>query len=345
MPVIQLQPFKVDPKSFHELIIQPEFGDTLGTDGGVLVASPEEGDWMIVDNQRHSLPILDMFAKGNILKRRDATCKLIYSPVARLSNRYITDEKLYAATEDCGEEFYQGSFDDYSVANFSVFGQNIMPMLEKSVSTDLYSNKYFGSVSRVSDSNGKWSWNKFDGIFNHYAQYVANGTVTVAPIVIPADPTPAQVFAILKQMVQAQDDILANFNDDEKAFYVDKKIYDLLGDYYTLSGVGFINLAELQAGRATLYVQGIEVRWKKWAPILKALGGGVQKNAIILTLKGNFVYKCDSTYGGGLNRNEAVRVWWSDDDNTFKRQLHMRSGTQIAAPQHTVLAYTQGLTF
>lgn len=342
---VLLQPFRVDPKSFHELIVQPTFGDTLGTDGGVLVSSPEEGDWMIVDSQRHEMPILDLVSGANILKRRDATCKLIYSPVAKLANRTISDVKLYAATEDCGEEFYQGSFDDYSNQNFEVFGQHIMPIMEKAVSTDLYTNKWFGNVTRLSDVNGKWSWNKFDGIFQKYQNYVANGVVTTSPLVIPADPNPAQVFALLKQMVAAQDDILQNFDDSDKAIYVDKKLYDLLGDYYTLAGIGFINLAELQAGRASLYVQGIEVRWKKWAPVLKALGGGTVKNAAILTLKGNFLYKTDSTYGGGVKRNEALRVWWSDDDNTWKRQAHLRGGTEIAAPQHSVLAWTAGLSF
>lgn len=340
--MIQITPFRVDPKSFHELIVQPQFGDILGEDGNVTQPSDEEGDWMIIDSQRHSLPIIDMFGGQNLIKRRDATCRLIYSPVAKLGARYITDEKLYAATEDCQEEFYQGCFEDYTAQNFDIFGEKVMPMLEKGVAADLYSNKYFGDITRPSDTNGVWSWNKFNGVFAHYAEYVTQGVVA-APIAIPANPTPAQVYALLNQMVADQDEILDSWDDSEKAIYVNKKLYDLLGDYYIMGGVGFINLAELQAGRATLAVRGIEVRPKKWNGILKALNGGTQGHAAILTLKGNFLYKTDSTYGGGPRRNEAVRIWWSDDENVWKRQLHFRSGTNIAAPQHTVLAWTNGI--
>lgn len=340
--MINITPFKVDPKSFHELIIQPQFGDIISDEGDVLTPSPEEGDWMIIDSQRHNMPIIDMFGGQNLLKRRDATCKLIYSPVAKLSNRYISDEKLYGATEDCQEEFYQGCFEDYLQSNFELFGAQVMPMLEKGIATDLYSNKYFGDLARPSDPTGVWSWNKFKGIFDWYVDYVADGVVA-APIAIPAAPTPLQVFTLLNQMVQAQDEILDSWDDDEKAIYVNKKLYDLLGDYYILSGVGFINLAELQAGRAKLAVRGIEVRVKKWNGMLKAINGGVEAHAAILTVKGNFLYKTDSSYGGGPRRNEAVRIWWSDDDNVWRRQIHLRAGTQIAAPQHSVLAWTNGI--
>lgn len=340
--MINLTPFRVDPKSFHEMIIQPQFGDILGDDGSVVTPSTEEGDWMIVDSQRHSMPIIDIFGGQNILKRRDATCKLIYSPVGRLGVRYISDEKIYAATEDCQEEFYQGSFEDYTQQNFDLFGAQVMPIMEKGVATDLYSNKYFGDIGRASDPNGIWSWNKFTGIFPKYAEYVAGG-ITAAPIAIPANPTALQVYTLLNQMVAAQDEILDSWDDDMKAIFVNKKLYDLLGDYYIFSGVGFISLSELQAGRAKLYVRGIEVKHKKWNGMLKALNGGTQAHAAILTLKGNFLFKTDSTYGGGPRRNEAIRIWWSDDDNVWKRQIHMRAGTNIAAPQHSVLAWTNGI--
>lgn len=340
--MISLVPFKVDPKSFHELIIQPQFGDILDDSGDVLTPSPEEGDWMIVDSTRHNMPVIDMFGGQNLLKRRDATCKLIYSPVAKLGVRYISDEKIYAATEDCQEEFYQGCFEDYEQQNFDIFGENVMPMMEKGVAADLYTNKYFGNLARPSDPNGVWSWNKFPGIFDFYVKYVAAGLVA-APLAIPAAPTPLQVFTLLNQMVANQDEILDSWEDEEKAIYVNKKLYDLLGDYYILSGVGFIKLDELQAGRARLYVRGIEVKWKKWNGVLKALNGGVQAHAAILTIKGNFLYKTDSSYGGGPRRDEAVRIWWSDDDNVWRKQIHLRAGTQIAAPQHSVLAWTNGI--
>lgn len=341
--MINLVPFRVDPKSFHELIIQPQFGDIIGEDGNPLKPSTEEGDWNIVDSARTEVPVIDIFGNQNILKRRDATCKLIYSAVGRLSARYLKGEKVYAAVEDCQEEFYQGDFEDYSQANFDMFGAQVMPLLEKAVATDMYSNKYFGDLSRASDPTGLWSWNKFQGIFPNYVDYVAAGTVA-APIALPSGAvTPLQAYTALMAMVEAQDEILDSWDDDDKAIYVNKKLYDALGDYYAFSGVGSINLLELQAGRQKLHVRGIEVKVKRWNGILKALNGGTQAHAAILTLKGNFLYKADSTYGGGPRRNEAVRIWWSDDDNVWKRQIHFKAGTNIAAPQHSVLAWTNGI--
>lgn len=337
--MINLKPFRVDPKSFHELIIMPQFGDIIDSESGnITQPSDEEGDWMIMDNESSRMPIMDLFGNKNILKRRDATCKLIYSPVARLGTRYIVDEKLYAATEDCQEEFYQGCFEDYSQANFDVFGEQVMPILEKGVASDLYSNKYFGDLTRASDPNGLWSWNKFDGIFTQYLKYVTQGLLA-APIALPSgDVTPLQAFTLLNQMVEEQDELLSTFDDGDKAIYADKKLVRAYWNY--LQQTGFTSIQDRQGGIGKLEVQGIELKIKKWDGILYSLNGGTQAHAAILTLKGNFLYKTNSKYGGGAKRNEAVRVWWSDDDNVWKRQIHLRAGTEIAAPQHSVLAMT-----
>ncbi|WP_147313822.1 hypothetical protein [Deminuibacter soli] len=295
-----------------------------------------------MDDVVHSRPIMDLFGGQNILKRRDATCKLIYSPVGRLGARYITTEKLYAATEDCQEEFYQGAFEDYEQENFDIFGEKVLPMLEKGVASDIYTNKYFGDITRQSDVNGMWSWNKFDGIFTKYAKYIADGTIPASQtFTIPSgELTAQQAHDQLMTAYDAQDSLLYNFDDDLKAFYVDKKLADKY--YEWLLATGFVGVVEKQTGLpAKMYFKGIEIKWKKWNGVLAAMNGGTVEHAVILTLRGNWLYAADSKYGGGPRRNEAIRVWWSDDDNVWKRQIHLKAGTEIAAPQHSVV----GLSF
>ncbi len=86
--------------------------------------------------------------------------------------------------------------------------------------------------------------------------------------------------------------------------------------------------------------KGIEVRVKPWDGILAGLNGGVAAHAIVLTVKGNFLFATDNTYGGGPYLNEAVRVWYSNDDNVWKRQIHMKAGTELVNPQMMVLGIT-----
>lgn len=74
--------------------------------------------------------------------------------------------------------------------------------------------------------------------------------------------------------------------------------------------------------------------------MLKALNGGTQAHAVILTLRGNFLFATDKAYGGGPERDEAVVVWYSYDDGVWRKQIHVKAGTQIIAPQFTVFGMT-----
>lgn len=339
--MITLTPFRVEPKAMHELIIMPQFADVLDENGDVTVPSDEDGDWMVMDNVSTSRPIIDLFGSQNILKRRDATCKLIYGPVGRLGAREITTTKVYAAVEDCTEEFYQGAFEDYESENFDTFAAQIMPLMAKAVSTDLYTNKYFGDTTRMADVNGTWSWNRFDGIFTQISKYVASGVIPSAQTfqIDPGTITPTAANTALDNAYNAQSDIMENMNDDDKCFYVDKKLAKAYHDYLVQSGVTV--LAERMSGAPIMYKEGILIKVKKWDPVLKALNNGTEAHAIILTLKGNFVYGADSSYGGGPKRNEAIRVWYSMDDDVWRRQIHMKAGTEIAAPQFIVIGMNE----
>lgn len=339
--MITLTPFRVLPKAMHELIIMPQFADVLDDQGDVTIPSDEDGDWVVMDDVVASRPILDLFGSQNILKRRDATCKLIYAPVGRLGARDIRTTKVYAAVEDCEEEFYQGAFEDYEQQDFDTFGNYVMPLMSKAVATDLYINKYFGDVTRMSDPNNLWSWNRFDGIFTHIAGYIATGVIpTDQTFSIPSgEITPANANAALDDAYNSQEPIMENMDDDNKIFYVDKKLAEAYHDYVVQSGVTV--LAERMSGKPILYKKGILIKIKKWDGVLKALNNGTESHAVILTLQGNFIYGADSNYGGGPRRNEAIRVWYSMDDDVWRRQIHLKGGTEIAAPQFIVFGITQ----
>ena len=338
----QLTPFRVEPKAFHELIVMPQFGDVIDDEtGSVTIPSDEEGDWQIMDDVTYQRPLMDLFGGQNVLKRKDATCKLIYSPAARLGARFITTEKLYAETEDCQDEFYQGSFADYEQENFDIFAEKVLPILEKGVAADIYSNKYFGDISRPSDPSGIWSWNKFGGIFGWYAKYVIDGTIPAGQTfaIAAGDLTPQQCHDYIAAAYAKQDYILKNFDADLKAIYVDRAIADGYADYLVMAG--YITVEQrMGISVVALKFKQIEIRIKKWDGPLAAMNGGTAAHAVILTLKGNWIYGADSKYGGGPKRNEAIRIWWSDEDNVWKRQIHLKAGTQIAAPQHTVFGIT-----
>jgi hypothetical protein len=335
-----LKPFTVTPRSLHELIIMPQFGDYIAD--GAIVPSTEEGDWMLMDDVVYERPILDLKGHANILKRRDATCKLAYSPVGKLTNRYIRTEKLYGASEECQEEFYQGCFEDYSQENFDLFGAQVMPLMERGIATDIYTNKYFGDINRVADPNGTWSWNKFDGVFKRMASYIASGVITSGQTFAIASGaiTPANAKAALDSAYSKQDLIMKQFPKAEKIIYVDENLADAYWDYLVNAGISTI--ADRMNGKIPLLYKGIEVKVKQWDGIMAALVGA-EAHAIVFTVKGNFLYATDKTYGGGPRRNEAVRVWWSDDDNVWRRQFHLKAGTEIVAPQHIVLGITTGI--
>jgi hypothetical protein len=343
---VTLTPFRVNPKAVHEFIIMPQFGDTISSEtGDVLVPSNEEGDWQIVDNVAWRVPIIELLGNQNILKRRDATCKLIYSPVGKLGARYIFTEPLYAASEDCVDEFYQGCFRDYEQGNFDMFFEQVMPLMEKGVGADIYSNKYFGDVTREADVTDTWSWNKFDGIFTQLNKYIADGTVPAAQTfaIAPADATggtvtPQEAHDYLEQAYMSQGFLMKTLDKMNKAFYVDYNIYDAYWDWLVLAGISTI--AERQSGPGSINFRGIEVRPKYWDAILAALNGGVEGHIVCLTIKGNWLYATDSSYGGGPRRNEGIRIWYSMDQNIWMRQIHLKAGTEWANPQYVVLGIT-----
>lgn len=124
-----------------------------------------------------------------------------------------------------------------------------------------------------------------------------------------------------------------------KAFYVSQEIADAYEDYLIATGVA--PAQQYMNGFSKLFYKGIPVLVEPvWGPIMTTLNGGTSANAVILTIRGNFVFGTDKNYGTGPNRNEAFRVWYSDDDMEWKYYAAAKAGTQIGLPQHIVIATT-----
>jgi hypothetical protein len=340
-----LRPFLVNPKAVHEFIVMPQFGDVLDDSGNVTQPSMEEGDWQVMDNVIWRRPILELTGQQNVLKRRDATCKLIYSPVGKLGARYIFTDPLYAATEDCVEEFYQGCFIDYEQGNFDMFFSHVMPIMETAVATDLYTNKYFGDVTRAGDVTGTFSWNKFDGVFTKLNQHIADGTTPASQtfVITTADGdgviSPIEAHDALSEAYARQGFMMRNVDKRNKAFYVDVNLYDAYWDWLVLAGQSTV--AERQAAASAIQYKGIDIRPKYWDTVLQALNGGDEAHVVMLTIRANWLYATDSSYGGGPRRNEAIRIWYSMDDNVWRRQIHLKAGTEWVNPQYVVIGMTE----
>ncbi len=101
---------------------------------------------------------------------------------------------------------------------------------------------------------------------------------------------------------------MEGFDDGDKAFYVDKKLAEAYYDYLVASGQTV--LAQRMAnGTMNLTYKGIESCGEAMGYLFcKALNGGTQAHAVILTHKGNFLYGADSAYGAP-NTGEVVRMW------------------------------------
>lgn len=337
------QRYNVDGNGTFQTIVMPQFGDVLDENGDVMITSAEEGDWTVMDDVPYKETLFELFGSRNLLKRRDATCKIIRSSLGRVGARYITTEKLYIAAENCQQELYRGAFRDWE-SRSDVFQERALEIIQRAAGDDIFSNKWFGKESRIANAN--WSLNKFNGIFFWINQAIADGTIPAGQtLTIPdGEITDADAYALLADMVDSQDDILYNSDDADKAIYCDKKLAKKAWRY--LVSIGQATPAQKAQGMpATFTIEDIEVRTQKWAPILTELGGDAFTYAAVLTFKGNFVFATDTKYGKGPNNaGPALSVWYSQDDDVTRWELHLKAGTQLGYAKHAVVALSNGLT-
>lgn len=338
---ITLKPLIVSSHALYDLIIQPNFadivGDYTGSYSGVL------SEFRVIDNVSlvKGTPLIDLFAKGNILKRKDRSCLTDWSSIARGSNRRITVDELYGAVQNCEEEFYDGCLKDFRDKN-PMFKTIVLDFFKKLLSLDIAVNSYFGDVTRLSDTDplNPVSWNAYDGIFTKYAYYITNGTIpagqtgTIATGAISA----ANAYALLQNMYSKQDNILKMQANSDKAFYVNKGIADAYEDYLISTGANSCcGVQYIQNGIPTISFKGIPIFVEPlWDTILYKLEGAIAHTAV-LTLRQNWAFGTNKSYGGGANLNQGLRIWYSEDDEVWRYKSHLVAGTEIVAPQHTVI--------
>jgi hypothetical protein len=208
----------------------------------------------------------------------------------------------------------------------------------------MVSNGYFGDLERVDDTTGTWSWNKYDGIFVRIADAATEGTIPAGQI-LPALPagaiTPAQAYTDLSNAYDAQSDLLQALPDNSKAFYCDKRFAHAYWKYLIASGqTTTTNIELIMNGMPSLSFNGIPIYIEpSWNPIMRSISGD-EAHALILTLRGNWIFGTNKDYGGGPDLDQAYRVWYSEDDDVWRQKAHMVAGTEILYPQHIVFGMT-----
>ena len=126
-----------------------------------------------------------------------------------------------------------------------------------------------------------------------------------------------------------------------KAFYVSQSILDAYEEYLILTG-GAYNIQYYLNGVPNLKFKRIDVLPEPtWDPIMSALNGGTQAHACILTIRGNFVFATDKTYGERTDEGvKSLMVWYDKNNLSWKYANFMRAGTGIAFPEHSVIGLT-----
>jgi hypothetical protein len=326
-------------QGFYDIMVKPHFADLDENPSSMYPGTL--GEFTIMDDVSSKRKIIDIIGGGNILKRRDASCKVEYTPVARLETRTVEVDKLYGATETCDEEFYTGCLEDFQ-SQSDKFQNYVYAWFQKLIKKDIVSNAYFGNIERLADGTGIWSWNVFDGIFKWYARYIAQGVIPASQTsnIAAGAVTPTQAYNILDWAFNNQNVLMRSLPTAMKTFYVSQDIADAYRKYIQQTGAGF-NPSLLINGVPILMFNDILILVEPtWNPIMNLLNGGTAANAVILTIKGNFTFATDKSYGTGAQSNEALKVWYSDDDEVWRYKAALKAGTQIALPEHSVIAMT-----
>lgn len=331
--------FKIDSLAFYEAIIQPAFADIV-PDGWPFKGSLNE--FTLMDGVVSSRPIIDIRRTQNILQRRDASCDINYKKLTGASTRKISTEEIYGATQFCRNEFYQGCLKEWR-AKDPLFGNKILPYFQQAINADVASNAYFGDVDRIVPTTATWSTNVFDGVFKWMKRYITAGVIPAGQTIAIANGTdfsgtPVNAYNLIKAMHDAQPLLMYSFIDTQKAFYVSKEIYRGYEDYLISIGVANGSYVDLENGIKTLGYKGIPILEEPlFTPVISEIKGSAGYVAV-LTLRGNFIFATDSSYGEGEDGKTALEVWYDKKDMTWYYRIFMKAGTQIALPEFVIVA-------
>lgn len=346
---MELKPFSIGSLALHESIIVPTFADLLPAE---MPDTQRLHEFTMMDNVVTKKPIIDIKGIRNIGQRRSASCDTNYKKVMGTTTRMVATEELEFATKHCQNEFYTGALREWRNQDPLFTANLIEKYFKQAVAADLFSNAYFGDVSRAYVSTATWSYTLFDGVFTWIKKYIAAGVITSASgtgqaFTIPASTnfitTPTTAFNIIKALYDRQNILMKSFPASTKAFYVTQSIYDGYNDYIRAIG-GAYNTVLLMNGAAVLSYNNIPLIIRPWDPILTELNGGDPlTHAAILTLRGNFIYATDKNYAEEnplTGEQYALMVWYEMKDKTAYWDMFLKGGSQIALPEHVCVAIT-----
>lgn len=337
-----MKKFTLTAQAVFLFLVMPHFSDITPDFNGAYQGTLQE--FTLVDNVSlvKGTPILDIFKKGNVLRRRDNTCEVDWSKIARSGSRKITVDEIYGATKICEVEFYQGCLKDFTDGQ-PKFRDFVLQFFKDAVGMDVATNAYFGDLSRPSDD--EFSWNIFDGVMTKIKDYIAQNNPDYKPTVAGAIPagnlTPQQCFAIFQSAVDNQPMNLENAMGSQKYFTVDYDLAKGLWRYYQSIGEKSGDINIYQNGQPSLEFDGIPVLVEPtFKALLKKLNGGTQAHTCILTLRKNFLWGTNKTFNKNLTEGKAMKVWYSEDDFHWKYLLELVAGTEITSPKDIVILQT-----
>lgn len=350
-----VQPLIMDPALYYALIMQPTFADIApdfnGSYEGLL------SQFTVMPNVALGLgqPLVDITNNVGILQRKDRSCNTNWKTVGSTANRRIFVSELYGAVKNCEEQFYDGCWKDFREAN-ATFKSFIVKYFGKAISTDIMTNAWFGDVSRPDDAGPVgWSWNKFDGIVSKLAKYINSGDIaasqyfTVTCTGAGGAMTPTDAYNNLKKLFESRSQLMKALPDSTLGIHINYEWAYQYGEYLKSTGNNTIFAIDyIQNGVPVLKYNGVPIYVENiWDPVLYALNGSAQAHMGIMTIRMNFVFGTNKNYGGGpdLASKQALRVWYSEDEEVWKYKQHLVGGTEIIAPKQVVVAVSDTALF
>lgn len=327
----------ISPLAMFEVVVHPSFTSLVGEGEGIY--DGVIGDFTIMDDVANRRPIIDITPKFNILQREDKNCELIYKRIGTTKLRYVEVDEMYGATQHCRHEFYQGALKDFR-NNREVFEDKIVPFFLAATRTDLASNLWFGDTSRIDTGTMTFSTTVFNGIWKWIGHYTGT-LIPAGQIFTPAatDYRDAAHYADAFQAVDAawklQPTLMRAWPAKAKVIYVDQATLDGFNQYMKLLGTtSDVIVNWLGQGTTFDAYQGVPiVAVPLWEPVLNDILGAGFHHAVLMTVRKNFIFATDKSYGEGENGDEALVMWYRRHNRSWYYQQYMKGGCQIILPE------------
>ena len=235
---------------------------------------------------------------------------------------------------------------DFAYKRMVTYGNKIIPFFLASNRTDIATNAWFGDVNRAATTT--FSTNAFDGIIKWIAFYVNAGTIASAqtftiPTVDFYDPANyGTAFAAIEAAYQKQTDLMKALPTLDRVIYCDtatlvgyRGYLRSLGNPVAVDTVAAFWGSKLEQFSSYNGIPIIDV--PIWNLALNdILGTGQYNHQVILTVRNNFIFATDKSYGEGPDFNQALNIWYRQFDMTWYYQQFLKGGTQISLPEFIV---------